>query len=343
MDTTKKEEVSDYKGVWIFAEQEDGELKSVVPELLGKGKKLANELNEGLAAVLIGSDVEELCAELAKYGASVIYLIEDEIFDPYTTEAYAKALIELISKYKPSLLLYGATHTGRELAPSIAGRMGLGLTADCTGLSITEHNGKQVLLQTRPAFGGNIMAEIICPDTRPQMATVRPNVFDVPESNDKQEYELIREESRVDSESITTDILEKLASGKKGAKSIEETDVIVSGGRGVESEEDFAILRELAKELEGVVGCSRPIVEKGWLSKARQVGQSGKTVSPSVYIACGISGAVQHQVGIRGADTIIAINEDPEAPIFDIADLSIIGDLYEIVPRLTERLKELKK
>lgn len=330
-----------YQGVWVFAEQEEDSLKPVVLELLGKGKEIAEDLDQELATVLIGNDVTHLCKKIEEYDVSTMYLVEGDVFDSYTTEAYAKAITELISKYKPNIFLFGATHTGRDLAPSIAARLGLGLTADCTGLSVTERMGEKVLLQTRPAFGGNIMADIICPDSRPQMATVRPNVFEKPEPRKTNECEIIREDIHVDPATITTEILEILPSGRKGAKSIEEAEIIVSGGRGVEAEDDFSLLEKLADELNGVVGCSRPIVEKGWMPKANQVGQSGKTVSPSVYIACGISGAIQHKVGIRGADKIIAINKDPEAPIFELADLGIVGDLYEIVPVLTKRFKNL--
>lgn len=338
----QQEDTSTFENVWVFAEQKEGELKPVVLELLGKGQELASDLGQKLAAVLIGKSVKDLCSELKSYGAELIYLVEGDLFESYHLEPYARAIVQLISKYKPSILLYGATHVGRELAPLVASKLKLGLTADCTDLSIREQQGEKLLLQTRPALGGNIMADITTPDTRPQMSTVRPNVFQAPEPDTSRECEIIREDVDIDPGVINTEVLEHISAGEKEEKSLEEADIIVSGGRGIKSEEDFGLLEALADSLGGVVGCSRPIVEKGWMPKARQVGQSGKTVSPSLYIACGISGAIQHKVGMRGSDTIIAINKDPEAPIFEIADLGIVGDLYEIVPKLTKRLQERK-
>lgn len=337
------ENFSEFEDIWVFAEQKDGKLKPVVAELLGKGRELADKLDQELGAILIGENVEELSNELAQFGASTIYLVEGQHYSTYHTKPYTKVITKLISKYKPEILLYGATHVGRDLAPSVAGELSLGLTADCTDLSITEYLGKKLLLQIRPAFGGNIMAEIVCPESRPQMATVRPNVFEEPKPKKSGNYEVVREEIEISPEMIAMEILEHISEGKKGEKSIEEADLVISGGRGVGSEEGFKILEQLAKELKGVVGCSRPIVEKGWMPKSKQVGQSGKTISPNLYLACGISGAIQHKVGIRGADRIIAINEDPEAPIFEIADLGIVGDLHEIIPLLTEHLKQEKK
>ena len=331
-------DTSQYSGVWVFGEVEDGKLKEVVPQLLGKGQELASEFGDDLSAVLIGSDVQGAADECGKYGAQKVYTVEDEKLDQYSTLPFSAAMSQLIREFKPRVVLYGATHLGRDLAPSVAGKLGLGLTADCTGLSIREENGEKMLLQTRPAFGGNLIAEIVCPNTRPQMATVRPNVFSCPEITNGEQPEIIEKEVNLGKELFTVELLEAMG-GEEGEVAVEEADVIIAGGRGVGSEENFELLERLADALNGVVGCSRPIVEDGWLSKAHQVGQSGKTVSPKLYIACGISGAIQHKVGIRDSDTIIAINTDSNAPIFDVADLSIVGDLHEVIPELLELLE----
>ena len=336
----QKAEFSDYSGVWVFAEQHNGKLKPTGPQLLGKGRELADELDEELCAVVLGKDVKHLTDELAAYGAEKVYVIEHPLLENYSTEAYTTALTTLISRNKPSIFIYGATHLGRDLAPSVAGHLGLGLTADCTGLSITEVEGEKVLLQTRPAFGGNVMADIVCPNTRPQMATVRPHVMHPMEPDNDREYELIEENVKIEADAIKTEVLEVLEPEDTGEISVEEADVIISGGRGVGTQENFEQLRTLSKMLGGTVGCSRPIVEEDVMPKSHQVGQSGKTVSPELYVACGISGAIQHKVGIRGSKTIIAINKDPNAPIFDMADFGIVGDFKEIVPKLIEKIKE---
>ncbi|MFW6195922.1 MAG: FAD-binding protein [Thermoplasmatota archaeon] len=336
----KADDFSEYEGVWVFAEQHEGKLKPTGPQLLGKGRELAEEIGEELCAVLVGNDIGHLVEDLAAYGADKVYVVDEEGFENYSTEAYTTALTTLIAKYKPNIFVYGATHLGRDLAPSVAGHMGLGLTADCTGLSITMHEGEQYLLQTRPAFGGNVMADIICPNTRPQMATVRPHVMHPIEPDYDRECEVIEESVKVDPESISTEVLEILEPEDAGVISVEEADIVVSGGRGVGGEDDFEVLQQLSEVLGGTVGCSRPIVEEDIMPKSHQVGQSGKTISPNLYIVCGVSGAIQHRVGIRGSDTIIAINKDPDAPIFDMADFGIVGDLHEIIPLLTEKLKE---
>lgn len=340
-------DLSEYEDVWVFMEQEglfeeceSGGLKPVGPQLLNVAKNLAEDIEGNVCAVIVGNDIEDLYDKCASYGAEKIYAVKDESLETYSTEAFTSALSVLISKHKPEVLLFGATHVGRNLAPSIAGNLGLGLTADCTGLSIEKKNGEKLLVQTRPAFGGNVMADIVCPNTRPQMATVRPGVFKPPEQMEAQEYEVVKEEMEAKPD-IPTEILEILA-GEAVEENIEEADCIISGGRGVGAPENFEVLEELAEEIGGVVGCSRPVVEKDWMPKARQVGQSGKTVSPKLYIAAGISGAIQHKVGIRGSDTIIAINTDPEAPIFEIADFSIVGDLHEVVPLLTQKIRGYK-
>ena len=328
-------DVSSYRDVWIFAEQKDGKLKNVVKELLGKGKELADEIGEKLCAVVLGSSAGELSDELASFGAEKVYTIESGVFDEYHSDAYKSALSMLITKHRPNLLLFGATHVGRDLAPSVAAHLGLGLTADCTGLSITDDG---LLLQTRPAFGGNLMADILTPNTRPQMATVRPNVMSRPEPKEGASPEVIHEEFEIETRSIRTEILEVITGAVEGEKPVEEADIIISGGRGVGAPEGFDVLRELARALKGTIGCSRPIVELGWMPKSRQVGQSGKTVSPTLYVACGISGAIQHKVGIRNSDVIIAINKDSQAPIFEVASMGVVGDIFRILPLLTEEL-----
>lgn len=330
-------DVSAYKGIWVFAEQNGGKLKNVVFELLGKGKEIAEELGEPLCAVLLGNKLEDLPKVLASYGADKVYMIDGEVFDKYSTDGYKSAISMLITKYKPNILLFGATHVGRDLAPTVAAHLGLGLTADCTGLSIVED---KYLLQTRPAFGGNLMADILTPDTRPQMATVRPNVMKRPEPEEGRECELVSEEFEINPRNIRTEILEVITGMVEGEKPVEEADIIISGGRGVGAPENFDMLKAVARSLKGTIGCSRPVVELGWMPKSRQVGQSGKTVSPTLYMACGISGAIQHRVGIRNSDIIIAINKDREAPIFELANLGVIGDIFKILPLLAQELSK---
>ena len=254
----------------------------------------------------------------------------------YNTNFYTSILTGLILKYKPNIVLFPATHLGRDLAPRVAATLEVGLTADCTGLSIKDG----LLLQTRPAFGGNIMADIITPTTRPQMATIRPNVMKIKDPGSSKKAKIVSESVEIDKNAIRVNIKEIIKTTKSIGKSLDEADIIVSGGRGMESAENFKILEELAKTLNGVVGASRSAVDAGWRPRTDQVGQSGKTVSPKIYIACGISGKIQHQVGMKSSDTIIAINKDPEAPIFDIADCGIVGDLFEVIPLLNEELKK---
>jgi len=333
-------DVSKYREVWVFAEQVQGRLRPVALELLGIGRTLADGVGQRLCAVLLGSDVKDMARELASHGAELVYIMEDPLLDSYATDVFRPAISSLITRHRPSIFLFGATHVGRDLAPSIAANLGLGLTADCTGLSIDEEG---LLLQTRPAFGGNLMADIICPDTRPQMATVRPNVMKRPEPAGPRDCEVVKEEFTIEPRTIRTEVLEFISGAVEGETGVEEADIVVSGGRGVKTEEGFALIKELASCLGGTFGCSRPLVEMGWLPKSRQVGQSGKTVSPKLYVACGISGAVQHEVGIKSSDTIIAINKDPEAPIFNIADVGVVGDLFEVIPEFILMLKKNKE
>jgi len=329
------EDLSGYKGVWTFVELHGEGIRKVSLELLGKSSDIADELGEKVGAVLLGRDTARHCDGLAAHGADVIYLAEHENLEDYYTQTYSAILCGLISNHRPSIVLFPATHLGRDLAPRVAATLGLGLTADCTGLSITEG----MLLQSRPAFGGNIMADIICPGARPQMATVRPNVMKAREPDTGRKAEIVTVPVDIDLKGLDVVIKDVVSTVTKGVKSLEEVDLIVSGGRGMGNSENFAILEELADILGGGVGASRAAVDAGWRPRSDQVGQTGKTVSPRLYIACGISGKIQHQVGMKSSDTIVAINKDPEAPIFEIADYGIVGDLFEIVPALNEEFK----
>jgi len=329
---------SDYQDIWVVSERKGESIKGVTFELLGKGKELAEKLGQKTCAVLLGRKTGSLCEELAAYGADKIYLAEADCLEEYTTDAHSAILAGLISKYKPNIVLYPATKIGRDLAPRVASILETGLTADCTDLGIKDG----LLLQTRPAFGGNIMAEIICINTRPQMATVRPNVMKKRQPDYGRKANIVNFPVKIDSRGIRTVIKEIIKTTLKGVKSLDEAEIIVSGGRGVSSKENFNIIERLAELLNGAVGVSRAVVDLGWKPKSYQVGQSGTTVSPKLYLALGISGAIQHLVGIRGSDVIIAINKDPEAPIFGIANYGIIGDLHQVVPLLIEELERLR-
>ncbi|ABB32483.1 electron transfer flavoprotein, alpha subunit [Geobacter metallireducens GS-15] len=334
------EKLAAYRGVWVFIEQTEGEPVRVSWELLGVGKELAAKLGVELCAMVIGENVEHLCREAFAYGARKAYLVDAPVFKHYRTESYVEACCHLIAKYKPEVILMGATGMGRDLAGAVATRVSTGLTADCTGLDI---DGKRNLMQTRPAFGGNIMATIMCDKFRPQMATVRPNVMPMPEHTGSTAGEIVREEFSVPEANIFTKVIEIIRDAKsKSHVDIAGADFIVSGGRGVMAPENFAMLQELADELCGVVGASRSAVDAGWMPQERQVGQTGKTVRPKIYIACGISGAIQHLVGMQDSDVVIAINRDRNAPIFEVATYGIVGDLFQIVPMLTEQIRDLK-
>ena len=340
--------LEEYKGVYIFAQQVDNELSSIAFELLGKGKDLANDLSTDVTAVLIGSGVKGLADQLAEYGADKVIVVDDPELKEYRTEPYAHALASVIEKYKPEIMLVGATAIGRDLGPRVSARVKTGLTADCTVLEIgdfpinpiagqeQQHNQ---LLMTRPAFGGNTIATIACPYNRPQMATVRPGVMQkiAPVKGAKAVVEEFNPGFTPNNKYV--EILNIVKTVKTTAN-IMDTDVLVSGGRGVGSQENFKMIQELAKVLHGTVSCSRAVVENCWQPVDLQVGQTGKTVRPLIYFAIGISGAIQHVAGMEDADLIIAINKDPDAPIFDVADYGVVGDLNKIVPAVTKAFKE---
>ncbi len=331
--------LADYKNVWVFGEQRDGEISSVVYELVGEGRKLADKLNEDLCVVLYGNNLKKKAEELIKYGVHKVYLLENSKLETYNDEIYTTVVTGMIEKYKPSIILLGATTIGRSLGPRVAARIETGLTADCTGLDIDEEKG--VLLQTRPAFGGNIMATIVCENHRPQMATVRPGVMKSALIKSDYKGEIITEDFDLDKLESKTRVIEIVKEMQDRVK-IEEAEIIVAGGRGVGSAEKFDIIKKLADLLGGAVGATRAAVDNGWISHDHQVGQTGKTVSPKIYIACGISGAVQHLVGMKPSDIIIAINKDPQASIFNYATYGLVGDLHEIIPILINQIAEGK-
>jgi electron transfer flavoprotein alpha subunit len=335
---SRREEVpiGDYRGVWVVAEQRGGELHGVSFELLGKAGELAGVLGASVSAVLLGHGVEHLASELVARGADTVYVVDHPSLAHYLDEPYANAVAELIGRHRPEIVLTGATSIGRSLIPRVAIQVRAGLTADCTGLAIDDDEG--LLLQTRPAFGGNIMATIICPRHRPQMATVRHKVMQALEPDPGRTGEIVREEIPVRLLSSRSEFVEFVRDITQTVN-IAEADVIVSGGRGVGGPEGFRVVEELADVLGGAVGASRATVDAGWIPYSHQVGQTGKTVQPKLYIACGISGAVQHLAGMQSSKTIVAINKDPDAPIFKAATFGIVGDLFEVVPALTKRFR----
>ena len=330
-----------YRGVWVFVEQIDGAAAGVSWELMGAGAKLAADLETDLCAFILGDQVEHLADEAFSYGAKKVYLIDDPVLRHYRTKPYLKGTYDLVRKYKPEIVLMGATGLGRDLAGAAATALRTGLTADCTGLNIDKAN--RLLEQTRPAFGGNIMATILTRAHRPQMASVRPHVLPKPEPVPGQKGTLLREPLNLKETDAGVKILEILMDGQDAGKvDIAGAEFLVSGGRGMVSAENFSLLKELADLLGGTVSASRAAVDSGWMPYERQVGQTGKTVRPKIYIACGISGAIQHLVGMQDSDLIIAINRDKEAPIFEVADLGIVGDVFQVVPALIARIRELK-
>ena len=321
------------KDVWVFIECFQGQPKSVGLELLGQGRKLADGLKQKLCAVVIAKDVDEAVKEAGEYGADKIYVVKGDEYENYSADAYGNVFLKLCEKYDPNTILVGATVNGRDLGSKIAVSLRTGLTADCTRLDIDPEDKK--IMQTRPAFGGNLMATIVCPEHRPQMSTVRPGVMQKLEPDHSRQGEVVDVDVELSEADIRTKVLEIVKSARETV-SLTDADVIVSGGRGLGSPEGFAVIQKLADVMGGVVGASRAAVDAGWIDHSHQVGQTGTTVKPKIYIACGISGAIQHLAGMQSSDIIIAINKNPRAPIFEVADYGLVGDLYEIVPMMAE-------
>ena len=349
--------LSDYKDIWVYAEQRDGKLMNVALELLGEGARLAKDISDDtkLCALLVGDKIEHLAKECFEHGADVVYLIEDPLLKNFSTDGYTKVISDALNEYKPEIVLYGATHIGRDLAPRVAARLNTGLTADCTHLDVSvaeyikfaEENTTlntatlkaddpdKGLKMTRPAFGGNLMATIICPNTRPQMATVRPGVMDKMERCEGQTGEIVKVKHDLKESDIRTKLIDIVKSTKE-LVSLTDAEIICSGGRGLGDASGFELMKKFADKVGGVVGASRAAVDSGWIDHSHQVGQTGTTVKPKIYFACGISGAIQHLAGMQSSDIIVAINKDPDSPIFEIADYGIVGDLYKVIPEIIE-------
>lgn len=345
----------EYKNVWVFAEQRQGKLMNVALELLGEGYRLSRDIGPDVkvCAVLAGYHVEGLAEELCAYGADMVYIADDPLLEKYTTDGYAKVVADAVMEYKPEIVLFGATHIGRDLAPRIAARLDTGLTADCTRLDIKMGNyidyleanttasvagldredNNTWLKQTRPAFGGNMMATIICPNTRPQMATVRPGVMSKLEKDHAAKGEMIKLDIQLTAADIHVEV-EEVVKAAREIVSLTDAKIICSGGRGLGDASGFELIEQFAKKVGGVVGASRAAVDAGWIGPEHQVGQTGTTVKPNIYFACGISGAIQHQAGMSQSDIIVVINKDPDAPILQVADYALIGDLKKIIPEL---------
>lgn len=331
--------ISDYNGVWVISEQNMGKLHNVTLELIGEGRKLADKINKELSVVVLGYKISEIVKLLEEYPVDNIICIDRPELENYNTDIYANCIDSAIKDMKPEIVLFGATSIGRDLAPRVSAKVGTGLTADCTSLEIDEADGK--LLQTRPAFGGNLMATIICPKNRPQMSTVRPGVMQKALKLSEKTAKVITPE--IDPKILVSKVIfENLVVNDKPRVNLQDAKIIVSGGRGLKTPEGFKLIEELADALGGVVGASRAAVDSGWIDHSHQVGQTGTTVRPDLYIACGISGAIQHLAGMSESKTIVAINSDPNAPIFKICDYGIVGDLYKIIPELIDLAKSNK-
>jgi len=330
-------DLSQYRDVWVFAEHRDGKLSKVGLQLLGCATGLAKDVGQRTCAVLLGHKVERMAKDLIAHGADVVYYVDAPELEHYRFDTYAKAMVELVRKHLPNMFIMGATHIGRDLAPRVSRRLNAGLTADCTELTIDPQT--KLLKMTRPAFGGNIMATILCPNTRPQMSTVRPGIMKSLEPDPKRKGEVAKERVEFGQRDMLVEIV-KVVKEHKHLANLEEARIIVSGGRGVGSAEGFSVIKDLADVLGGEVGGSRVAVEKGWISQDHQVGQTGKSVRPDLYIACGISGSIQHRAGMQTSGCIVAINKDPDAYMFKIADFGIVGDLHTIVPMLAEAFKQ---
>ena len=348
-------DLSAYKHIWVFAEQRQGKIQNVALELLGEGKKLAKDISDDtqICAVLIGNKIDHLAQECFEYGAEKVYMVQDPLLENYTTDAYTKVMKQLIDEYKPEIVLYGATHIGRDFAPRIAARCNTGLTADCTHLDVKvskyiefakanttldtstldPNDPSTGIKQTRPAFGGNLMATIICPKTRPQMSTVRPGVMQKQERVPGAKGEIVNVKPEISKDDIRIEIKDIVKSMKEMV-SLTDAKIICSGGRGQGDASGFELIKKFADKVGGVVGSSRAAVDAGWIDHSHQVGQTGTTVKPEIYFACGISGAIQHLAGMQTSNCIVAINKDPEAPIMEVADYAIVGDLYKVIPEI---------
>ena len=327
------------KDVWVFIETKDGKARNVGLELLNPGRRLAGIQGGKAVALVIGHNCEDAVKEAIAHGADKVLLVDNEVYGHYSTDAYTAAIVHCVEADCPTTILMGASPLGRDLGPRVAGRLKTGLTADCTSLDIDEATGK--VAWTRPAFGGNLMATILCPDHRPQIGTVRPGVFKKGEAGEAK-AEIIKEDIHVDAKDIRTQVLELIKDMDSESVDLEGAEIIVSGGRGVGGPEGFEPIKALAGVLGATVGASRAAVDAGWIPHSHQVGQTGKTVGPKLYIACGISGAIQHLAGMSGSDVVVAINKDPEAPIFDVADYGVVGNLFEVLPVLTEEIKKAR-
>lgn len=337
-DEKEKKDLSDYKGIWVFAEQRYGKLKSVAIELTSKAKVLAESLNVGVTAVVLGSQVQHLSKELISYGADEVMIMDAVWLKDFNDHVYGEIMVDLIRRHKPEIVLIGATSNGRSLAPHISSTLETGLTADCTVLEIDRE--ERLLLQTRPAFGGNLMATIVCPNNRPQMATVRPKVFKPLEPDFQRQGSV----TLLDVPSPIESFVKKIKDYDNEEKlNLADADIIVGVGRGIGNQKNIQLAQDLAHALGGALGASRPVVDLGWMPYSQQVGQTGKTVAPKIYIACGISGAIQHLAGLAEIETIVAINNDPDAPIFKVANYCVVGDVKEILPLITEEIKKAKK
>ena len=349
--------INDYKNIWVYVEQRDGKFMNVALELLGEAYNLAQDIGDAtkVCALLVGDGVEGLADECFEYGADQVYIIEDPLLKQFTTDAYTKVITDAVNQYKPEILMYGATHIGRDLAPRVAARLDTGLTADCTHLdvnvaeyikfaeenttlntaSLNPNDPDKGLKMTRPAFGGNLMATIVCPRTRPQMATVRPGVMSKIEPRKGAKGEIIKVKPEISAGDIRTKVLEVVKSAKE-LVSLTDAEIICSGGRGLGDASGFDLIKKFADKVGGVVGSSRACVDAGWIDHSHQVSQTGTTVKPKIYFACGISGAIQHLAGMQTSDIIVAINKDADAPIFEVADYGIVGDLFKIIPEIME-------
>jgi electron transfer flavoprotein alpha subunit len=326
-------------GIWVFAEHSDKKPKKVVFEMLSEASRLSEKMNEEVCAVLAGSGIEDIVPLLGHYGAGKVYVLDDPLLESYTAEAYAKAVGALIEKHAPSLFLFGTTSTGRDLAPKLSARFGYGLSSDCTKIELVDGNQLHI---TRPIYAGKVIATVAPPPAEPHMATVRPNSLAISEPDSSRTSEVVTEKPGISGEDIRA-VVKEILKSEGTMVDLQEADIIVSGGRGLKGPENFPLIQELAETLGGAMGASRAAVDAGWIDHQFQVGQTGKVVSPKLYVACGISGAIQHLAGMKTSKYIVAVNKDPEAPIFKVANYGIIGDVFEVVPLMIEETKKILK